>query len=68
MYKVYQSLMQEMNIAYYQNCLFFRFEKRIYIPLPEASARIKMFELHLGNTKLGLTAQDMKELGMKTEG
>ena len=46
----------------------FRFEKRIYIPLPEASARVKMFQLHLGNTKHELSAQDLKELGIKTEG
>ncbi|CAN0511041.1 unnamed protein product, partial [Discosporangium mesarthrocarpum] len=27
-----------------------RFEKRIYIPLPEAPARAVMFKLHLGDT------------------
>jgi len=45
-----------------------RFEKRIYIPLPEAPARSTMFGLHLGNTPNSLTDLDMRELGMRTEG
>lgn len=45
-----------------------RFEKRIYIPLPEEHARVTMFKLHLGNTRTELTEEDIKELGRKTEG
>uniref|UniRef100_A0A9L0IVY7 vesicle-fusing ATPase n=1 Tax=Equus asinus TaxID=9793 RepID=A0A9L0IVY7_EQUAS len=45
-----------------------RFEKRIYIPLPEAHARAAMFKLHLGTTQNSLTEADFRELGMKTEG
>ncbi|RUS85861.1 hypothetical protein EGW08_006345 [Elysia chlorotica] len=45
-----------------------RFEKRIYIPLPEAPARSHMFDLHLGTTPHSLTDKDIKELGMRTEG
>ncbi|PVD20699.1 hypothetical protein C0Q70_18858 [Pomacea canaliculata] len=45
-----------------------RFEKRIYIPLPEAPARIEMFKLHLGSTNHSLTEQDFRDLGQKTEG
>jgi vacuolar protein-sorting-associated protein 4 len=45
-----------------------RFEKRIYISLPEESARARMFSIHLGNTPSGLTQQDFKELGRRTEG
>ncbi|BFZ19600.1 hypothetical protein BsWGS_22638 [Bradybaena similaris] len=45
-----------------------RFEKRIYIPLPEAPARSEMFKLHLGSTPNFLTEEDFKELGLKTEG
>ncbi|KAH8299243.1 hypothetical protein KR044_013092 [Drosophila immigrans] len=45
-----------------------RFEKRIYIPLPEAHARLVMFKIHLGNTTHVLTEQDLKELAGKTEG
>jgi len=45
-----------------------RFEKRIYIPLPEAPARSTMFSLHLGTTPHSLTEQDLRELGCRTEG
>ncbi|XP_046843735.1 vacuolar protein sorting-associated protein 4A-like [Xenia sp. Carnegie-2017] len=45
-----------------------RFEKRIYIPLPELSARAKMFELHIGKSGHRLNADDFKELARKTEG
>lgn len=45
-----------------------RFEKRIYIPLPEAPARTEMFKLHLGNTPHSLTEEDFRELGKRTEG
>nr|KAG5688724.1 hypothetical protein BaRGS_032059 [Batillaria attramentaria] len=44
-----------------------RFEKRIYIPLPEAPARTEMFKLHLGNTH-SVTEADFRELGQRTEG
>jgi len=40
-----------------------RFEKRIYIGLPEAAARTEMFRLHLGDTKTTLTEPDMRQLG-----
>merc|ERR1712180_355032 len=45
-----------------------RFEKRIYIPLPEQNARTAMFKLHMGTTPCTLTEQDYRELGAKTEG
>uniref|UniRef100_A0AAR2LH52 Vesicle-fusing ATPase n=1 Tax=Pygocentrus nattereri TaxID=42514 RepID=A0AAR2LH52_PYGNA len=45
-----------------------RFEKRIYIPLPEEHARSFMFKLHLGTTPNNLTDQDFITLGQKTEG
>lgn len=50
------------------NLIFFRFEKRIYIPLPEAHARTDMFKLHLGNTAHSLTDADFRDLGKKTNG
>ena len=46
----------------------YRFEKRIYIPLPEANARSKMFTLHLGNTPNHLSEDDLRELGKRTDG
>ncbi|XP_048870013.1 vacuolar protein sorting-associated protein 4B-like [Brienomyrus brachyistius] len=45
-----------------------RFEKRIYIPLPEEHARSAMFKLHLGSTPNSLTEADFSALGQKTEG
>uniref|UniRef100_A0A8C5MSF8 vesicle-fusing ATPase n=1 Tax=Leptobrachium leishanense TaxID=445787 RepID=A0A8C5MSF8_9ANUR len=45
-----------------------RFEKRIYIPLPEEHARASMFKLHLGTTPSSLTETDYRELGKKTPG
>lgn len=45
-----------------------RFEKRIYIPLPEDPARLVMFRLHLGNTFNTLTEEDLKILAKKSEG
>jgi len=45
-----------------------RFEKRIYIPLPEEGARYTMFKIHLGDTPNQLTQQDFRELAKSTEG
>ncbi|EFA85458.1 AAA ATPase domain-containing protein [Heterostelium album PN500] len=45
-----------------------RFEKRIYIPLPDPHARIKMFQIHIGNTPNTLTPQDFKRMAEMTEG
>lgn len=45
-----------------------RFEKRIFIPLPEEHARLTMFKIHLGNTSHVLTENDLKDLASRTEG
>lgn len=45
-----------------------RFEKRIYIPLPEEHARSTMFKIHLGNTAHVLTEENLKQLARQTEG
>lgn len=45
-----------------------RFEKRVYIPLPEAEARANMVQLHLGDTPSNLTERDFAKLGQITEG
>ena len=45
-----------------------RFEKRIYIPLPETAARRRMFEIHIGDTPTLLSSQDYNNLGSKTDG
>lgn len=45
-----------------------RFEKRIFIPLPEEHARLVMFKIHLGNTAHVLTEDDLKLLAKNTDG
>mmetsp|Transcript_42512 Transcript_42512/g.51618 ORF Transcript_42512/g.51618 Transcript_42512/m.51618 type:complete len:438 (-) Transcript_42512:464-1777(-) len=45
-----------------------RFDKRIYIPLPEVNARAHMFKVHLGDTPHDLSQDDLYELGSRTEG
>ena len=45
-----------------------RFEKRIYIPLPEAAARSTMTRLNLGDTPNSLVAVDFDHVGESTEG
>lgn len=46
----------------------YRFEKRIYIPLPEQHARCSMFKLNLGSTPNSLDEADFITLGEKTNG
>ncbi|MCO5549267.1 hypothetical protein L7F22_002735 [Adiantum nelumboides] len=45
-----------------------RFDKRIYIPLPDAVARKHMFKLHLGDTPSDLSEADFDVLAKRTEG
>lgn len=45
-----------------------RFDKRIYIPLPEAAARAHMFKVHVGETPHDLTNEDFESLGVQTPG
>eukprot|EP00605_Chrysophyceae_sp_TOSAG23-4_P000215 GSChrysophyteH1.ASY1.ANO1.252.1 assembled CDS len=45
-----------------------RFEKRVYIALPERQARSRMFRIHLGDTENTLTEEEFDELGDLAEG
>ncbi|KAF6776963.1 hypothetical protein AHF37_03531 [Paragonimus kellicotti] len=45
-----------------------RFEKRIYIPLPEAPERSNMFQANLEKTAHTLTQSDFASLGQQSEG
>ncbi|KAG0654761.1 Vacuolar protein sorting-associated protein 4 [Rhodotorula mucilaginosa] len=45
-----------------------RFEKRIYIPLPDPAARVKMFHLNIGTTPCQLSQADYRALADQTEG
>eukprot|EP01013_Petalomonas_cantuscygni_P016368 TRINITY_DN3335_c0_g1_i1.p1 TRINITY_DN3335_c0_g1~~TRINITY_DN3335_c0_g1_i1.p1 ORF type:complete len:433 (-),score=102.45 TRINITY_DN3335_c0_g1_i1:480-1778(-) len=45
-----------------------RFERRIYIPLPEPNARVQLFRICLGKTPHEMAPMDFEQLGEKTEG
>ena len=45
-----------------------RFERRVYIALPEESARATMFKIHIGNTPNSLVKEDFIELAKLTDG
>ncbi|KAG6500389.1 hypothetical protein ZIOFF_040234 [Zingiber officinale] len=45
-----------------------RFDKRIYIPLPDLKARQHMFKVHLGDTPHNLSESDFDILARRTEG
>lgn len=45
-----------------------RFEKRVYIPLPEQEARSIMAKIHLGDTPNNLSEHDFEMIGRLTEG
>lgn len=45
-----------------------RFEKRVYIPLPDAAARESLFYLSIGDTPHDVSPQQMKQLAALTEG
>lgn len=45
-----------------------RFEKRVYIALPEASARTAMFKLNLGDTPNSITDAEFQQMGEASEG
>ncbi|CAL9088777.1 unnamed protein product [Musa textilis] len=45
-----------------------RFDKRIYIPLPDLKARQHMFKVHLGDTPHNLNEKDFEYLAHRTEG
>lgn len=45
-----------------------RFDKRIYIALPDVASRGKMFKIHLGDTPNNLSDDDFRELGEHCDG
>ncbi|KAJ7387901.1 hypothetical protein OS493_001251 [Desmophyllum pertusum] len=45
-----------------------RFQKRIYIPLPDKEARITLIKMHLATTPASLATEDWCLLGQRTEG
>jgi len=45
-----------------------RFEKRVYIPLPDTPARARIFKVSVGDTPNSLEEKDYKELAELTDG
>lgn len=45
-----------------------RFERRIYIPLPDEDARTRMFEINIGEVPCECTPQDYRTLASMTDG
>jgi len=45
-----------------------RFEKRIYIDLPDEIARTYMFKMNMGKTPHSLSEEDFRQLGKRTDG
>ena len=45
-----------------------RFDRRIYIPLPDEAARAHMFQIHTGDTPHTLSRQAFVDLARQTEG
>ncbi|MBA7625912.1 ATP-dependent zinc metalloprotease FtsH [subsurface metagenome] len=45
-----------------------RFEKKVYVPLPDLSARVGIFKIHTAGINMALTEEDFIELGVRSEG
>jgi len=67
---VWIQLSEEGNFFHYntQNIIFFRFERRIYIPLPDHAARMFLFKNQLKKTPNSLNEEDYDYLSTNTEG
>lgn len=45
-----------------------RFERRVYVPLPDEEARLTLLKLHLGSTPHSLSEQQLRALSRRTAG
>ncbi|KAL8217139.1 hypothetical protein R6Q57_023976 [Mikania cordata] len=62
-------VLQPTNIPYsLDQAIRRRFDKRIYIPLPDLKARQHIFKVHLGDTPNKLNEGDFESKARKTEG
>ncbi|KAI0224356.1 Suppressor protein of bem1/bed5 double mutants [Lamellibrachia satsuma] len=53
----------ELDVAFLR-----RFQKRIYIPLPDREARLSLLKLHIGDCAVRLSDQEWEEMAEKTDG
>lgn len=44
-----------------------RFQKKIYIPLPDAKVRLSMLTIHLRNERMVMTEKELQQIALKTE-
>ena len=45
-----------------------RFEKKVYVPLPDLTARVGIFKIHTAGINMAMTEEDFIELGVRSEG
>jgi len=50
------------------NAMLSRFEKKVYVPLPDLEARARIFEIHTEGVNLALDHDDFIELAVRSEG
>jgi vacuolar protein-sorting-associated protein 4 len=45
-----------------------RFEKKVYVPLPDLPARVGIFKIHTAGINMAMTEEDFIELGVRSDG
>lgn len=50
------------------NAMLSRFEKKVYVPLPDVPARAAIFSIHTAGVNMALDDEDFIELAVRTEG
>jgi len=50
------------------NAMLSRFEKKVYVPLPDLPARAAIFKIHTAGLNSALSDEDFIELGVRSEG
>ncbi len=50
------------------NAMLSRFQKKVFVPLPDMPARAAIFKIHTAGVNMSLTDDDLIELAVRTEG
>ena len=50
------------------NAMLSRFEKKVYVPLPDVPARAAIFSIHTAGVNISVSDEDFIELAVRTEG